>query len=991
MLARRSPHEIPSNYLGVWPGARAAATQERGGVRQGELLQNECSLKVGLAPEGARVYRRMRTVPLTKSETLKAKIGLSGPALNRIPGPAPQIPDHEMVRCIGQGSYGEVWLARNAVGTWRAIKVVYRQNFKDSRPYEREFSGIQSYEPVSRSNEGLIDVLQIGRNDPAGYFYYVMELADAAEIADAQRPASAPEDSRNPASSSFDPDLYVPKTLSRVIEQRQRLSYEECLTLGLTLNLALGHLHRNRLIHRDVKPSNIVFVNGVPKLTDIGLVTDLAGAQSFVGTEGFIPPEGPNSPQADLYALGKVLYEASMGKDRNQFPEPMTALGMNAESKALMELNAVLIRACAPDPKDRYQRAEEMNADLALLHNGESVRDKHALERRLKRMKQAAVITAAVIVLAVIPYYLVLRELKQARAMTALVQTEAKKSQEVARFLQTMLKSVEPSVALGRDTTMLREIVDDTRIRITTDLRDQPDVEAELRTTLGEVYQELGEYRDAETMLRRALDLRLQSTNQTSLAVAQTLSDLSPALWNQGKINEAEQFQRRALAIRSERDGADKLLVAESLQDLGCILSAEARMSEAEQAFRQALAIRQKALGPHNMLVAESLSGVANMLNAQGHWTEAELLFRQVLDLSRDLLSPAHPAYASALNGLVQALLPQGKIDEAEKDAREGLAIQTKVLGPDHPLVAASLTRLARVLQRAQKLPEAKQRLEQALAIWSKRFSYQDPQIGETLTALFDILLSEGARPEADRLFQQVLTPQALGERPNMSLLFACGNYHARTGQWTNAAAEFLKMVELDQENHQAYQALAALYVQTGDVQAYRSLCADIRARFGSITNDPRIADRMAKSCLILPCEGQDLVAAARLADVAVTFDAASAGTPWFQFCKGLAEYRLGHYQAATQWMQKVLLRVNEGSTRDVEAAMVLAMGLHHLGQSAEAREAFAEGKRLAASRLKPLESGDIEGGWTDWVTAQALGREAQGVLTAPPQAAPPQ
>src|SRR5258706_8783443 len=132
----------------------------------------------------------MKPLPVTKSETLKAKMGLSGPPLMRIPGPAPQIPDHEMVRCIGQGSYGEVWLARNAVGTWRAVKVVYRQNFKDARPYEREFTGIQSYEPISRSNEGLIDVLQIGRNDSAGYFYYVMELADSADPGDDGEPVS---------------------------------------------------------------------------------------------------------------------------------------------------------------------------------------------------------------------------------------------------------------------------------------------------------------------------------------------------------------------------------------------------------------------------------------------------------------------------------------------------------------------------------------------------------------------------------------------------------------------------------------------------------------------------------------------------------------------------------------------------------------------------------------------------------------------------------
>src|SRR5215471_12829062 len=211
-------------------------------------------------------------MPITKSETLKARLGLSGPVLRRIPGPAPLIPDHEMIRCIGQGSYGEVWLARNAVGTWRAVKVVYRQNFNDARPYEREFAGIQSYEPISRSNEGLIDVLQIGRNDGEGYFYYVMELADPVGSVGASHPGELSKSECAPGKAvpqdSLNHEQYVPKTLSRVIQQRGRLSYEECLTLGLTLNLALGHLHRHGLIHRDVKPSNIIFVNGVPKLND---------------------------------------------------------------------------------------------------------------------------------------------------------------------------------------------------------------------------------------------------------------------------------------------------------------------------------------------------------------------------------------------------------------------------------------------------------------------------------------------------------------------------------------------------------------------------------------------------------------------------------------------------------------------------------------------------------------------------------------------------
>jgi Protein kinase domain len=204
---------------------------------------------------------------------------------------------------------------------------------------------------------------------------------------------------RKPRTNS-QPSTYTPRTLSRDLQQHGRLPLEQCLELGLTLSFALGHLHRHGLIHRDIKPSNIIFVGGVPKLADIGLVTEAEGANTFVGTEGFIPPEGPTSPQADLYALGKVLYEAAMGKDRNEFPEAFTQIGTDRESVALMELNAVLLRACRPDRKTRYASAEEMHADLAILHSGGSVKRRHRLAQQFRLVKQlgAAAIVAILLI-----------------------------------------------------------------------------------------------------------------------------------------------------------------------------------------------------------------------------------------------------------------------------------------------------------------------------------------------------------------------------------------------------------------------------------------------------------------------------------------------------------------------------------------------------------------------------------------------------------------
>ena len=142
---------------------------------------------------------------------------------------------------------------------------------------------------------------------------------------------------------------------------------EDCVSLTLSLTGALDFLHRQQLIHRDIKPSNIIFVNGVPKLADIGLVTDIGGTGreiSSVGTEGYMAPEGPGTAAADIYSLGKVLYEASMGRDRQQFPELPTSLADRTDASVLLRLNAIILKACEENVSRRYQSASELRADL---------------------------------------------------------------------------------------------------------------------------------------------------------------------------------------------------------------------------------------------------------------------------------------------------------------------------------------------------------------------------------------------------------------------------------------------------------------------------------------------------------------------------------------------------------------------------------------------------------------------------------------------------
>ena len=269
------------------------------------------------------------------------------------PGPAPSlpqaalaIPDHTLLRCIGRGAYGEVWLARDAIGTFHAVKIVHRASFTQPAPFEREFNGLKRFTPISRSHPGFVHVLHVGRNDELGYFYYIMEVGDD-EV----------------SGQKIEPERYSPKNLAKELKRRGRFSFPESVSLGITLAEALDYLHSQQLIHRDIKPSNIIFVQGRPKVADIGLVADIATGDktmTVVGTPNYIPPEGPGTPAADVYSLGKVIYEASMGLDSSQFPDlPAFLLDGHGEPE-LYQLNNVIVRACDPDHQRRFQSARAL-------------------------------------------------------------------------------------------------------------------------------------------------------------------------------------------------------------------------------------------------------------------------------------------------------------------------------------------------------------------------------------------------------------------------------------------------------------------------------------------------------------------------------------------------------------------------------------------------------------------------------------------------------
>lgn len=278
-----------------------------------------------------------------------------------MPEPRTDVPDirgFEMLKPVGAGAYGEVWLAKTVTGEMRAVKIVRRNEMESGKAYEREFNATRHFGPISRDHQGFVHLLHVDVDEEQDLFYYVMEAAD---------------DYRS--GRTITSEIYVPHTLREQLRDKMALPIAECLKIGIAVSAATAFLHRKGLVHRDLKPSNIIFVNGQPKLADIGLVTDALEAHSYVGTEGYLPREDSGTPAADVFAIGKILYEMSSGRDRLDFPGA-PAPEAHTKSQLFPKLNNIVFKACQDDPKRRYKSAAALHAALNRLTVEDSTKPK---------------------------------------------------------------------------------------------------------------------------------------------------------------------------------------------------------------------------------------------------------------------------------------------------------------------------------------------------------------------------------------------------------------------------------------------------------------------------------------------------------------------------------------------------------------------------------------------------------------------------------------
>lgn len=359
------------------PGANGKPDEKTAPIGEKVEIKGKPEDKTAPVSEKVKILAKPDEKTAPVSERVKVNPDeKTAPVTERVPKPSrqkekgPDIPNYKTLHRIGKGGYGEVWLARSVTGQLRAIKIVRREDFDNTKAFEREFEGIQHYESVSKNHDGLVDVLHVGRDDGQGFYYYVMELADDVS-----------------KGRDINIDDYKPLTLSRKMRRGEKTALKDCLDVGKTLCEALGAMHTGGLTHRDVKPSNIIYIRNKPQLADPGLVAS-SGQDTFVGTEGYIPPEGPGTPQADLYSLGMVLYEMNTGKDRMDFPELPTIIDPDEPHlPERSELNTIICRTCAPRPKQRFPDARSMLDVLNTIGKG-----KRAPARRAWKLAAAAAV-----------------------------------------------------------------------------------------------------------------------------------------------------------------------------------------------------------------------------------------------------------------------------------------------------------------------------------------------------------------------------------------------------------------------------------------------------------------------------------------------------------------------------------------------------------------------------------------------------------------------
>ncbi len=588
-------------------------------------------------------------------------------------------------------------------------------------------------------------------------------------------------------------------------------------------------------------------------------------------------------------------------------------------------------------------------------------------------------------------------------------------SPEVAVALNDLGEELEAERKYSEAETMISEAL---TIRRRVYGKENADTATSLND-LSVVYSEIGRLPEADTMIREALTIRRHLSAKEDSEIAASMRNLAMVLGHENKWAESEQMAKEVLAMKRRLLGAEHPDVAAALEDAAWAANGKGNFAEAQALDEQALAMRQKYLSEGHPDMGRTLSAIGQVMVRRNNVLEGHAVLKAVLDIQRKLFGEEDPVTLDTLTSLATVLDSEGKRSEAEALWRQVVAVRRKLGDHENPQILYDMRSLASTLEVEGKWPEAESVWRESLAAWRKRGGIEEQQSMYTLRrlglaleaegklaeaeaahrealgisrnkgdedaeALADVerlvrvLVREKKFGEAERLLDGVLTPDFVTKPASVNLVVERLDLKGRQARWPEAAADAALAVDLQPIDHYRYHTLAALLAVSQNRPAYEQLCKSLPAKFANSQN-PFIDERLVQDCLLLANSGVNLELMDKQADLAVALGSGDENLPYFQACKAMSNYRLGHFSEAVDWGQ----RAAKGSKVEAQAKAygILAMAHWQLGQQDAARAMLAKGDALAPGIPPASKSVDLGDSWVAWLMARITLDEATALI----------